>query len=75
MADVIPRRSVRIVSDGTNGQTKIYLREKDGQMVEVPLVKAVTWSASIDSPHATACIWLNHVEVDVIGEKYNHEHD
>lgn len=64
---VIPKRSVKIVSDGTADHTKVYVRENDGTVVDIPWIQGVSWSTSIDSPYAKGHIDLSLVEVDVVG--------
>jgi hypothetical protein len=65
---MVPKRSVKIVSDGTTNGTKVYVCESDGTFVDIPWIQGVSWSTSIKNSYAKGHIDLALVEVDVIGE-------
>lgn len=63
----LKRPTVRIVSDGTVHNTKVYLPLSDGSLVEVPYVTEIKWSVAVGHPPC-ATISLHRVAVDVIGQ-------
>lgn len=67
-----PRQPIRIISDGTASNTKVFfVNEDDGSDHQIPLVSSVSWSIAAGEPYARATISVVNVEVDVVGETEN----